>query len=246
MSEEVVFVGTSDAFGAGGRRQAAVLVRGERGTALLDCGATTNTGLGALGIERDEIDAVLISHFHGDHFGGIPLFLLAAQYEDRRTRPLHIAGPPSVEERVRALARAMGHSVEDHRLEFPLHFTELRPDATTGVGPARVRAFPTRHQIEANPHGHRIALGRSTVVYSGDTGWFEDLPRQAAGADLFVCECTFHKRRLDFHLNLEQLAEHRDRFDCGRMVLTHLGSEMSARRGAVDFETADDGMVLRL
>ena len=79
---EVVFVGTSDAFGAGGRRQSAILVRGPRGTLLMDCGATTNTGLAELGVDRNEIETILISHFHGDHFGGIPLFLLAALYED--------------------------------------------------------------------------------------------------------------------------------------------------------------------
>jgi ribonuclease BN (tRNA processing enzyme) len=69
---EVVFVGTSDAFGAGGRRQSALLVRAPQGAVLLDCGLTTVTGLVALGIERDEIDAIVVSHFHGDHFGGIP------------------------------------------------------------------------------------------------------------------------------------------------------------------------------
>src|SRR5262245_63859222 len=61
---EVVFVGTSDAFGAGGRRQSALVLRAPNGGALLDCGTTTSTGLAALGIQRDEIDCILISHFH--------------------------------------------------------------------------------------------------------------------------------------------------------------------------------------
>src|SRR5678815_1982261 len=106
---EVVFVGTSDAFGAGGRRQSAVLVRAPQGGVLLDCGGTTATGLTALGIEREEIDAILISHFHGDHFGGIPLLLLASLYEDQRRKPLVIAGPPGIERRVHQLASALGY-----------------------------------------------------------------------------------------------------------------------------------------
>ena len=81
-------------------------------------------------------------------------------------------------------------------------------------------------------------------MYSGDTGWFEELPKHVAGADLFICECTFHTRCLDFHLNLEQIIEHRDRFDCGRLVITHLGAETSHRRGSVEIETADDGLKL--
>jgi ribonuclease BN (tRNA processing enzyme) len=243
---EVIFVGTSDAFGAGGRRQSAVVVRGARGTALLDCGVTTNTGLCALGIERDEIDTIVVSHFHGDHFGGIPLLLLAALYEDRRTRPLCIAGPRYTESRVRALARAMGHSIESHQWSFPIRFTEVTSGHAHDVGPARITPFETRHQIEAHPHGYRVDVGSTTVAYSGDTGWFDALPGHVAGAELFICECTLHSERLDFHLNLEQILENRERFDCERMILTHLGAEMSRRRQEVPIETADDGLKVKL
>jgi len=244
--DEVVFVGTSDAFGAGGRRQSAVLVRGPRGSLLMDCGATTNTGLAELGIQRDEIETLLISHFHGDHFGGIPLFLLAAMYEDNRKQPLTIAGPPGIEERVRALAQAMGHGLDTHELPFSLSFHEVTAETNEEIGPARVRAFETQHQIEAHPHGYRVDLGGAKLAYSGDTGWFEGLPGQIAGADLFVCECTLFDHRLDFHLSLDEISEHRAQMDIGRLILTHLGSEMSRRRGEVEFETADDGLFLTL
>ena len=243
---EVLFVGTSDAFGAGGRRQSAVLVRGERGTLLLDCGATTGTGLQDLGVERDEIETILISHFHGDHFGGIPLFLLGALYQDQRRHPLHVAGPPDIEARVRALARAMGHAIEDHDWSFPIHFSEVAPGSSMDFGPARVRAFETRHQIETHPQGYRVEAGGPTIAYSGDTGWFPELPRLSQDADLFICECTLHRDRLDFHLDLDTIEEHQHDFACGRLVLTHLGSEMAALRGGLPIETADDGLRIRL
>jgi len=243
---EVVFVGTSDAFGAGGRRQSAVLVRGSRGSLMLDCGATTNSGLAELGVERDEIDTIVVSHFHGDHFGGIPLFLFGALYEDDRRHPLEIAGPPEIESRVRQLASAMGHDLDDREWTFPLRFTELRPGTEHEIGPAAISSFETRHQLEANPHGYRVSLGERSVVYTGDTGWFDALPRLAAGADLFVCECTLHHECLDFHLNLDQLTEHRDEFDVGSMLLTHLGREMSELRGQCELETADDGLIVKL
>lgn len=243
---EVLFIGTSDAFGAGGRRQSAVLLRGERGSLLLDCGATTGSGLGQLGVSRDEIDTILVSHFHGDHFGGIPLLLLAALYQDERRHPLHIAGPPDIEQRVRQLAQAMGHAIEDRAWTFPIRFQELRAGATYEVGPARVVAFETKHQIEAHPQGYRVDTGRETIAYSGDTGWFPELPRLSAGADLFICECTLHRETLDFHLNLETVEAHQADFDCGRLLLTHLGEEMAGLRGSCAIETADDGLVVKL
>ncbi len=243
---EIVFIGTSDAFGAGGRRQSAVLVRGDRGALLMDCGGTTGSGMAEMGIERDEIDTILVSHFHADHFGGIPQFLLGALYEDERSHALELAGPPDIEARVRALCRGMGHGIEDREWSFPIRFTEVPPGSQHEIGPARVRSFETRHQLEAHPHGYRLSLGSRTVVYSGDTGWFDELPQHAGGADLFVCECTLHHECFDFHLNLDQLMENRDRFDVGSLVLTHLGEEMAQRRGQCELDTADDGLMIKL
>ena len=243
---EVVFVGTSDAFGSGGRRQSAYLVRAPQGAALLDCGQTTGTGLAALGISRDEIDAILVSHFHADHFGGIPLFLLGAQYQDDRTHPIRVVGPPGVEARVRTAARALGHSIEDHEWSFPIHFQELPAGAEADVGPVHTRAFETHHSPDACPHGLIVRAGQQRIAYSGDTGWFDGLPDEVAGADLFLCECTQVSKSYEFHLSLEEMAEHRRTFDVGRLILTHLGEEMRSLRDTGGFEIADDGGVIKL
>jgi ribonuclease BN (tRNA processing enzyme) len=243
---ELVFVGTSDAFGAGGRRQSAILVRGSSGSVLLDCGATTGSGLKQLGIAIDEIDAILVSHFHGDHFGGIPLLLLAALYEDERKRPLRIAGPPGIESRVQHLAQAMGHPIDGREWTFRLGFEELPAGRRCEVGPVKVHSFETHHSPDAMPHGMVIETGGPRIAYSGDTGWFEALPARVAGCDLFVCECTYHRDGFEYHLSHEQLVAQRSRFDCGRIILTHLGEEMAERRASCDFEAADDGLKIRI
>ena len=99
---------------------------------------------------------------------------------------------------------------------------------------------------KSNPQGYRVKLGQEQVAYSGDTGWFDDLPRLVAGSDLFISECTNHVDGFEYHLSHEILVEKKALFDCGRILLTHLGSEMADRRGSCDFETADDGLVLKL
>lgn len=242
----VVFVGTSDAFGAGGRRQSAIFVAADGGGLLLDCAPTTASGLAALGIERDAIDAIALSHFHADHFAGVPQLLLAAMYEDERRRPLVVAGPPGVEARVRAAAEAMGHGLAQRRLPFPLRFVELPAGASADLGPARVTSFATHHQPECAPHGLRVAAEGRTLAFTGDTGWFDELPARLRGADLAICECTFLAPTFEYHLDYETVHERAPSFGCGRLLLTHLGPAMSARRGRLALETADDGLEIRL
>ena len=243
---ELVFIGTGDAFGAGGRRQSAMLLRAPGGSVLLDCGATTCAGLYELGIDREEIDAIVISHFHGDHYAGIPILLLAALYEDERKHPLRIVGPPGVERRVHEMAAAMCYEIQGREWPFSILFQEYQAGEQIEVGPTQVRAFQTLHQPHTSPHGLLVDTGAQRIAYSGDTGWLDELPHHVGEADLFVCECTYHSNSFDYHMSHERLLARKHEFKCGRIILTHLGFEMTDRRGQVSFETADDGMTLNL
>src|SRR5262245_30634534 len=102
----VLFIGTGAAFGSGGRRNSAILVREAGRTLLLDCGPTTLSGLKQLGVDPLEIDAVALSHFHGDHIAGFPFLLLDYVYAHPRERPMAIIGPPGVESRLTTMACA--------------------------------------------------------------------------------------------------------------------------------------------
>jgi ribonuclease BN (tRNA processing enzyme) len=213
---------------------------------LLDCGGTTVTGLASVGVSREEVEAILITHFHADHFGGVPLFLLAAEYQDRRRSPIRIAGPAGVEQRVRDAARALGHPLEAHRFGFQVEFQELPPGEARAIGPVEARAFRTFHSPASRPHGLVVQSGDRRVAYSGDTGWFEALPGEVNGADLFLCECTQVHREFEYHLSFDELGERRAEFDCGRLVLTHLGHDMRQLEDYEGFEIADDGRTLKL
>lgn len=243
---EVVFIGTGDAFGAGGRRQSAIFVRTNLGAALLDCGGTTGTGMSELGLARDEVDAIVISHFHGDHFAGIPGFLLASLYEDQRKNRLVIAGPPQIETRVRRLAQIIGYGIEDRDWTFPIEFQELHPGEEKEIGPLRVQSFETHHQPEVCPHGLIVGGGPEKLVFSGDTGWFHDLPKHVRGAKLFICECTYHRPGFEYHMNYQDLNARKGEFDCEKLILTHLGSQMTERNEAFEIPIASDGTRLKL
>ena len=79
------FIGSGDAFGSGGRFNTCFHLTGARTNALIDCGASSLIALKRADIERNAINTILITHFHADHFGGIPFFVLDAQLVAKRT-----------------------------------------------------------------------------------------------------------------------------------------------------------------
>jgi hypothetical protein len=78
MAVTVRFVGSGDSFGSGGRFQTCILVDGPRSRFAIDCGASSLTALAQQDIEHNSIDAILLTHLHGDHCGGVPFLLMDA------------------------------------------------------------------------------------------------------------------------------------------------------------------------
>jgi ribonuclease BN (tRNA processing enzyme) len=154
---------------------------------LLDCGATSLTALKSLGLEPGEISTVLVSHLHGDHFGGLPFLILDAQFT-RRTRPLTVAGPPGTAARLRQAMEVLfpGSASADRR--FSLDITELVPGGTTTVAGLAVTNWPVSHPSGAPALALRLHLGGKTIAYTGDTAWTDDLVTAAADADLLIAE----------------------------------------------------------
>lgn len=238
------FLGSGDAFGSGGRFQACVLLETPGGDVLLDCGATSLTAMKRAGVDPARIGWVLLSHLHGDHFGGLPFLVLDGQFA-RREHPLVIAGPPGVRERVEAAMEVLFPGSTGVRRRFPVTYTELAPHAPTRTGPVQVTAYPADHASGAPAYALRVVADGATVAYSGDTAWTDELVRCAAGADVFVCEAYFRDKPIPFHLSLDRLVAEAGRLTCRRIVLTHMSAEMLAAAD-VPFERADDGLVLRL
>jgi ribonuclease BN (tRNA processing enzyme) len=115
-------LGCGDAFGSGGRNQSGYLVETSDRLFLLDCGPTTLLAMKRVGFDPRRLDAIFLSHLHGDHFGGIPFFFIEYLHQTPRDKPLHIAGPPGTEEKVCELFQLMYGTVQHRGISRPLAF----------------------------------------------------------------------------------------------------------------------------
>ena len=241
MTVRVRFLGTGNAFAAGGRSHACILVEHDGGTLLLDSGASALPAI-VRALDPEKVDAVAVTHLHGDHFVGIP-FLLDERRWNGRTRPITLAGPPSLQKRV--LQVAAGAGMDFAKLPFECRYVVLGRQPQT-VGGAEITAIPVQHSPDSEPHGFRVRVGGKLIGYTGDALWTDELIAIADGADLFISECTWFSKRDPVHLNAQDLIAHKAQIRARRVLLTHLGFESLAHRGELPFEVADDGMTVEL
>jgi ribonuclease BN (tRNA processing enzyme) len=237
-------VGCGDAFGSGGRNHACFLLEGSSSRLLLDCGPGSLPAMKRLGIHPPSIDAVLVSHMHGDHFGGIPFLFLDHRYQEPREDPLWVAGPPGLEEQLAALADSYYRSGISGSKGLPVRFLELGTNAPAELGGARVTAFPVRHAPGLVSYGLRVELDGKTVVYSGDTEWFDGLVEASRGADLMLLECTYLDEDAGYHVRLGDVLRHGEQLECDRLLLVHLGRDVLQERQRHQLPWAEDGMIV--
>ena len=240
------FVGCGDAFGSGGRFNTCFHVTGGRVNFLVDCGASSLPALKRHGIARNDIDLVLVTHFHGDHFGGLPFLLLDAQFS-RRTRPLTIAGPEGIETRLNQVMEALFENSSKARQRFDLNVVLLSPETTIRFGEVSVTPFPVVHGESGGPFlGYRIEAEGRVVAYTADTEWTEALIPLGRGADLFIAEAYTFDRPVKNHLSLKALEARLSDIKPKRLILTHMSDDMLERLGSLDYEAASDGLVLEI
>lgn len=241
---KLIVAGSGDAFGSGGRLSTCFYIETPATRFLIDCGASSIPGLKRNNIDQDSIDTILISHFHGDHFGGLPFFLLEAAVWGRQ-KPITIISPPGCKDRVEKLLGLLypGSTVLE---KLTVHFIEYRPLETIDTGHLSVQAYPVIHSEAALSHGLRINVAGRIISYSGDTEWTENLVGLSANADLFICECNFFGLHVKGHLNYQTLKPKLPELNCQRIVLTHPDTEMLDNLDRVDLECLEDGRVLEI
>ena len=211
----------------------------------------------ALGRDPNELGAVVLTHLHGDHFGGLPFLQIHLTFVAERTRPLTILGPPGTQERVTALLGIVyGQSIAEHA-QFEVEYVEIGPGQSADLLGSRWEAFPAVH---LDPPDQALCLrvtgsDGSIVAFSGDTEPCPGLIDCARGADLLVAECTGMRPPMGAHTTWEDWPELLGSLEAKRIALTHLGENVRAELPAIlaagglpgpPVELADDGLMIEI
>ena len=242
-------IGSGDAFGSGGRFNTCFWLETMKGTLLVDCGASTLVALKGSGRDPGQIDGVVLSHLHGDHFGGLPFLLIDAHFLSRRERPLLIAGPPGTRSRLNAAIEVFFPSPAPRKWRFAWEVIEIDIEKPTDVLGHSITTTEVVHFSGAPSTALRVSDGQKTFAYSGDTEWVDALPSIADNADLFVVECYAFEGRVAGHITWEILKPRLSRLHAKRIMITHMNPTMLSRLDEIrsaGVMTANDGITIEL
>lgn len=242
------FLGCGDAFGSGGRFNTCFLVE-ESGTSfLIDCGASSMIAMRKFGVDPNSIDAVMISHLHGDHFGGLVFMLMDAQLVSKRERPLVIVGPRTLGKRLSDALECLFPGSTGMTWRFDLRIEAFEDETPWRWGAVSVMPYRVKHFCGAPPYALRVSCGGKTVTYTGDTEWVEALVPAGRDADVLIAEAYFRDKPVKFHLNVETLMRHLDEIRPKHLVLTHMSADvleaMPEFPAGLPVTAAEDGMEL--
>jgi ribonuclease BN (tRNA processing enzyme) len=244
MVVSVRFVGSGDFSGSGGRFQTCILVDGPGIRFALDFGASSLIALRQQGIKHNSIDAILLTHLHGDHCAGVPFMLMDAMLGAKRTRPLTIAGPKDTQSRLHEIAEALFPGMHVMRPKFPLEYIELEIGQPNRVLDLVVTPQPARHTWQTNPMALRIEVGGKIVSYTGDGEFTEEMAKIGQDADLLITESYCFQKPIKWHLNYYTIAKRKAEFGARRIILTHMSEEMLTHVDEVPEEVACDGLIV--
>lgn len=232
---ELTILGTSGTWPPAGGATCGYLVSQDDTHVWLDAGTGTFARL-QQHIEVGDLDGIVITHGHPDHFVDIVPCFYARHYGGLGEPGLPFYSPEGFVELASLLVSEGGRDV----MAEAYAFTTVEPGDEFDVGPFHVRAYEMTH-VGVKALGYRFEAGGGVLAYTGDTGPCPEAMEMARGADVLLCEASYQDANtlFPFHMSASQAGELATAAGVGHLLLTHLlpglDPEISRREAATTF-----------
>lgn len=239
---KLYILGTGTAIPRIERSSSSYLVVAGSTSVLIDAGPAVVRRLLETGFDVDDVDILVLTHFHVDHTADLSTFFFACNYgKIPRKKPLTVIGGRGIMRFYRGL-RAIYPWITPKSYDLTVRRLVNESMEQRGL---TVRTVPVSH----NPESIAVRLeGKRSVTFSGDTDYSRNLIRLAENTDMFVAECSFPERKVKGHLNLAELDRIVRKAYPERVILTHLYPDWDDYRGVLHppYLLGEDGMEIEI
>ena len=223
MSERLLLLGTGTCQLEAERAASSVLVERDDLRLVFDFGRGVAGRLAGLGLRQDDVEHVVLSHFHPDHLSDLVPYLHGACWSpiDPRRRDLHVYGPIGLEVQLMRLLSLFGPDTLERREHFRVVLHEVRGEEIRLTGrDGRVHDFVFGDLPPASNHGLKWTYGGKTRALTGDSSFHEQEVEFLRGVDLAVIDSG--------HLDDDELVELAVQSGARRIVCSHLYRDLDA------------------
>jgi ribonuclease BN (tRNA processing enzyme) len=242
----ITVLGKSPSWQDAGGACSGYLISDDETTVLLDCG---NGVFGKLRQHLDytELDAVVVSHLHADHFVDLIPYSYALTLSPRQ-QPVPVAGFPGTDRPARprliaprgareAFRRIVGTWGDPTLIEDGFELEEFEPDSRPRVGSLSLRFALVPHYVDAFAIEVTSSNGDGRLTYGSDHRPADEIVAFARDTDLLLIEATLprpERSGIRGHLTAEEAGEHGRRAGARRVILTHLSDELDPDQMVAD------------
>ncbi len=237
----ITFMGVANAFASGGACWNAFLVNR---TILFETPPQVLMSVQRAGVDPNDIDIVVISHHHGDHFYGLPMLMLWWKWMGR-TNPVYIVAPPETERIARDIARETFPWLFD--LGYELNWVEAQPGEKIVLPTISILPYEMVHDDTIN-----VCLGFATEIagrrlgYTGDTIFCPSVEELAKWSEILVSECASvdgNPVHMDLTNDIPRVRALLPKES--HLILTHIDAEVAASRTPAGVVIAQDEQTYR-
>lgn len=238
---KVTVLGSAGSHPGNGRACSSYLVSAGDHHLLLDCGNGSVANL-LDAVDPAELDGVIISHLHPDHFADLYGLHYALKFHKDGAKTVDVYAPDGARELITAVL--LGDAADSFNRHLPLHVAAA--GERLEIGPFEIELFAANHPIETL--ASRVRIDGRIIAYSGDSGGSEEIIECALDADLFICDSTWLSQDAPFpegvHMTGTEAGQHADQAGVQCLMVTHVFPQRVPEQVAADAQTVYEGYVL--
>lgn len=210
---------------------------------LFDCGMGTIKQYERLGLKVKDLEYVVISHYHADHFYDIPNLLIGKKIRNELDKVLYIVGPTGIKDKVTKLMQfSFGDqgSIEEYA---NVRFIEMNPNDIIEFNNYSLIAYELIHG-ECHPnYGYIIKKDNISIGYTGDTSLCENFYSMCDRANYMMVDTTISNESNKVHIGLNSLKECASKYNNCKFYAVHRGSYQAQNINNIIFPNDGDKFI---
>ena len=235
----IQFIGTGT-MGSVKRSNTSILVD----NILFDCGMGTIKQFERLGNKVQNLNYLVISHFHADHFFDIPNLIFGKIIRNEINEKFYIIGPKGIKQKVYDMISLSFGEQESLEQDCNIEFIELLPNETMQLKDYKLTSLEVKHGHTIPCYGYLLEKNNIIVGYTGDTTICENFYKMCEHAKYIFADTTMPLESSQTHIGVNDLIHTAQLYNTCKFYAVHRADYKIPNNSNVIFPNDGDKLII--